>query len=150
MPSVYLAGPITGLSYDQTTSWRQHIIDNVDPRIKCFSPMRAKAYLTNEEKILHAYENTLLSTARGIFARDIWDCYHRDSILVNFLGATQVSIGTIIEITTFWHLRKPIVIIMEEDNIHKHAMLEEMCPFRVESLISGIGLLEKILLPVDH
>lgn len=153
MFSVYLAGHISGLSYTQTTSWRQQVIDNIDYRIKCYSPLRAKQYLAKESKIEHSYEDVLLSSQRGIFARDIWDCHHRDAILANlnvYSEEHKVSIGTIIEITAFWMLRKPIVIIREKGNVHDHPMINEMCPFIVETVEESISLMEKILLPVEQ
>lgn len=155
--SVYLAGPITGLSYEGCTDWRQYIMDNLPPQIIGFSPLRAKDYLQEEVFVKDAYNESLgrmaeiLSSQRGIFARDMNDCRVHDLIIANFLGAERVSIGTVMEITAFWWEKKPIILIMEDEgNPHDHAMIREASPFRVRTLDEAIFVASTVLLPVGH
>ncbi|MFA5172812.1 MAG: hypothetical protein WC435_00190 [Candidatus Paceibacterota bacterium] len=48
---VYCAGPITGLSYNETVDWRNNLKEMLPPNIEILSPMRGKDHLKNEERI---------------------------------------------------------------------------------------------------
>lgn len=148
---VYLAGPISGLSYDESCNWRQQVIDRLPDGIGGLSPMRAKSYLSTESSIGDQYPDWPLSTQRGIYARDIFDCHRADVVLVNLLGAEKVSIGTVMEIAWAANNNVPVVLVMEkEGNIHDHAMIREACPFRTDDLNEAIDLVSAILLPQSH
>jgi predicted small integral membrane protein len=56
-PTVYLAGPIAGLSYKGATDWRDQAIASLaEAGIRGLSPMRAKEYLRGaEKKMEHPY-----------------------------------------------------------------------------------------------
>lgn len=141
MINVYLAGPITGTSYDDCTDWRNKV--NNDFRkfgVTGVSPMRHKTYL-KDEAILQKLYKTALSSQRGIFARDSWDVDRCDAIFVNLLYAKDVSIGTVMEISWAWQKRIPIILVMEKHgNVHDHPMILEACPFQVGSLAEGVKL----------
>ena len=49
-PSVYLAGPIKGLTFDEGQEWRDVITDMLEPEIDAFSPLRWKQVLRKEVK----------------------------------------------------------------------------------------------------
>ena len=147
-PSVYLAGPITSLSFGEATDWRAYAMRMLsDSGIDAFSPLRAKTYLSKENNIKDHYDSNPLSTAHGIVTRDRFDTMHRDLILVNFIGATKVSIGTVMEIAWADACRKPIVIAMEKGNVHEHAMLTEVSGYIVDDLDEAIEIACKVLLP---
>lgn len=155
-PSVYLAGPITGLTYDEGSEWRADAIEDFnDAGIDAYSPLRAKQYLrafgelsAKDQTGKYNYDGVHpLSSDRGIMTRDRHDVTSRDMMLVNLLGATRVSIGTCIEIGWADAARKPIVIVMEDDNVHRHAMLEEAAGFRVHTLTEAIEIVKAILIP---
>ncbi len=149
MNTVYLAGPITGLSYNGTTEWRQQAMDALSVMgIQGLSPMRHKDYLLNVTTIEDSYESSVMSSQRGIYARDKFDCHRADLVLVNLLGAKKVSIGTVMEIAWAAANDVPVVLVMEaEGNIHEHAMLREACPFRVTTLDAALQVTVAILAP---
>ncbi len=147
---VYLAGPISGINYKQSTDWRQYVIENLHPSIQGLSPLRQKEYLKNMGDLDGSYEEWPLSTQRGIYARDRFDCHRADVVLVNFLGSEIVSIGTCMEIAWAAQNNTPVVLIMEHDNIHEHPMIMEASPFIVRSLDEAIGLVHALLVPAGH
>jgi len=151
-PSVYLAGTITGSSFTEATGWREDVTQILEASgIACFSPLRTKTYLLEETCIADSYEEKVMSSQRGIYARDFYDCRSKDAVFVNLLGATKVSIGTVMEIAWATAYSKPIVLVMEkEGNLHDHAMIREACPFIVHSLEEGIHIMKSILLPLGH
>lgn len=145
----YLAGPITGLTFDGCTDWREFAVKELNTvGITGLSPMRAKDYLKNETFVGDEYQDTVLSSSRGIITRDRWDTNRCDLILVNFLGAPRVSIGTVMELAWADACRTPSIVVMEpEGNLHEHSMLREVTGFRVETLEEGLEIAKAILLP---
>lgn len=151
--SVYLAGPITGLTYSTAIDWREeayHVFANVG--IDAYSPLRSKTYLLEETSLQDTYEDTVMSSQRGIYARDLYDCRTKDGLFVNLLGAKRISIGTVMEIAWAAAYEKPIVLVMEKDgsNLHDHAMIREACPLWTDTLAEGYHVMKSLLLPVRH
>lgn len=155
MQTVYLAGPISGLGYIGATDWRNHAVDYLaEHGIKGLSPMRAKEYLKHVERDV-GFSSTCeeyghlspLSGPRGIMTRDRFDATRCDVLLVNLLGATKPSIGTIMEIAWADLCRTPIVVAIEADgsNPHEHAMVTEAIGFRCATLPEALDVVKAIL-----
>lgn len=145
---VYLAGPIGGISYGASTSWREYASQQLtSDAIKTCSPLRGKTYLANEVHLQGSYEAYPLSSRHDLTTRDRFDTMRCDMILANFSGADRVSIGTCIEIGWADMLRKPIVIAMEPGNVHCHAMIRECAGFIVPTLDEAIDIVKRVLLP---
>ena len=152
--TVYLAGPISGLNYNGATEWRDHAIAELAlAGIKGLSPMRAKDYLKGVERDV-GFSATCeeyghlspLSGPRGIMTRDRFDATRCDVLLVNLLGATKVSVGTIMEIAWADLCRTPIVVAMEPTgNPHEHAMVTEAIGFRCVTLDEALHVVLSIL-----
>jgi len=147
MKSVYLSGPISGLSYAGATSWRKYATEQLKP-IVGLSPLRDCDGLTEEQCLSHlGYPDKVLSTPKAIVTRDRFDCTRADVVLVNLKGATRVSIGTIIEIGWADAARIPIVLVMDDcDLVHEHAMVREMAGFVTRTLDEGISIVRTLLL----
>lgn len=144
---LYCAGPITGVSYRESVNWREYVANKLPPHIKAVSPMRGKQYLAGENNIKNSYEEHPLNCQKGITCRDRMDVMRCDMILVNFLGANKVSIGSVMEIAWADAWRKPIVLVMEKDNVHSHAMIREVSGFIVSSLDEAIEIVTAVLSP---
>ena len=144
---LYCAGPISGLSYGESTDWREYVSSKLPSYIKAVSPMRGKTYLKEEREIKDSYEETPLSCKKGITCRDRMDVMRCDALLINFLGAKKVSIGSLIEAGWGDAWRKPIIIVMEKDNVHRHSILEEISGFIVSDLDTAINIAVAILSP---
>lgn len=152
---MYLAGPITGLSYNGSTDWREQASKHLALYgIQGLSPLRGKDYLKNETAISDNYGNhtnpivQIMSSQRGIYARDKFDCERSDALVVNLLGAQRVSIGTVMEIAWAGAANVPVILVMEkEGNIHEHSMLREACPFRCETLEQALHVCVAMLAP---
>lgn len=145
-PTVYLAGPITGLSFGTCTSWRDDVSRELKTAgIVCFSPLRFKQYLNNGQTIENSYLTHTLSMGKSINERDHFDCKTCDLILVNLIGTTKVSIGTVMEIAWGFAYRKPVVVALEKGSVHDHAMLVESSSFIVPSLAEAVKVTKAIL-----
>lgn len=147
---VYLAGPITGLTFSQATDWRIETMNKMPHWIHTLSPLRAKEYLKSEclkvePLIKKQYEDSTMSSAKGINTRDYNDVKRSAAILVNFLDTNKVSIGTVMEIAWAKVFEIPIVLIINKGNIHEHPMIETSCGFIVNSLNEGIDTIINII-----
>lgn len=146
--TVYLAGPITGLSYDGAVDWREQAIKTLDVYgIKGLSPMRGKQYLSGKEYVADSYSEFVMSTPKAIVTRDRFDSMRCDVLLVNFTGSTKVSIGTVMEIAWADAQRIPIVIAMEKGNVHEHSMLTQVAGYVVETMDEALLIVSRILTP---
>lgn len=145
--SVYLVGPITGLSYDGATDWREKAIDYLKEfEISGLSPLRGKDYLLKETSIEDKYDKNVMSTSRGIMTRDYFDCANAGVILANFLGAKKASIGSAMECAWAYDNHTPLIVCMEESgNPHDHSMIREATGYRVTTLEEGLIIAAKIL-----
>jgi len=161
MNHIYLAGPITGCTYRNCTSWRHafeeflaEAMQNVYWRpeeVRCLSPMRAKDYLNQVGVINKDYPSFQfgpLSCSRGIISRDFFDCTRSDLLVVNLLGATITSIGTMMELAWAYQKRTPSIVIMErEGNLHEHPFVWETTSFRVTSIEEAVHTALAVLWP---
>ena len=146
MKTIYLSGPITGLSYKGCTSWRQHVAKELASDVVGLSPLRGKDFLAKMTTMPHTLEANVLSSQRGIMTRDRFDTTVCDALFANFLGATTVSIDTCMEIAWADMLRKPIILVMEaEGNLHDHPMIRDAAGYRVTTVEEGVALANALL-----
>lgn len=149
--SVYLAGPIAGLSYFEATAWRDYVLrafDGICPNIRCFSPMRHKPFLRQEAPIEKATYAHPLATDQGIVARDRMDCTRADLILFNLIEQPdKLSAGTCIEMGWADAHRIPMVAALAPGSVWDHPMIRQMIPFIVPTLDEAVELVPTILMP---
>lgn len=146
---VYLAGPITGLSFAGCTDWRQYAQQKLLPA-EGLSPMRGKEYLKELQNISGTGEEYAhfgpLSLPRGVMTRDYFDCSRADVLLVNLLGAKDKSAGTIMEMAWAFKDQTPVVCAIEpKGNPHDHMMVNESIGFRCTSLDEAIHMTRMVL-----
>jgi nucleoside 2-deoxyribosyltransferase len=150
MKKVYLAGPVTGLSFNSSEGWRDEFkrlmkSSALLPHVGLFSPLRAKDYLRGESSIAAQYEGTTFSSQKGIMGRDHWDVVTSDALVIDFSGSEQVSIGTVMEIAWAYERRIPVIAVV--DKLHTHPMVLEAVTFPVKDLTEALHTLEALFLP---
>jgi nucleoside 2-deoxyribosyltransferase len=162
--TIYLAGPITGLSYETARlGWRKDFASMMPPYIHAMSPMRGKDYLMDEDVLAgdpDMYPEHLMSTPSGIVCRDRNDVKNCDVMVANFLEADVASIGTSIEFGWADAFVKPIVMVVEPDGIiqekfgghivrnpHFHAMMTEMAGYVTNTVEEAANVCIHLLTP---
>jgi len=148
---IYLAGPITGLTYEGATlGWREQI-KTLLPEFDLFSPMRAKDFLASEGVLEGSYGYNPMSSENGILGRDHNDVFTCDLMIANFLEDDgNKSLGTAMEFGWAHAYRKPIIMVAERDNPHRqHPMLRSASVYIVESLDEAATLAKHLLLPTQ-
>ena len=142
---LFLAGPLTGLSYEEALAWRTEVERKLPSDIVAFSALRKKHYLSDETVLKDSYADRPLSTPRGTITRDRNDVLRCDALFVNLLGAKQVSVGTMFELAWADLKRIPIVIVMEQGNINDHAFVREVAGYVAQSIDEGIDIAVSVL-----
>ncbi len=150
---VYLAGPITGLTYEEARDgWRKEFASLMPEHIFSASPMRGKEFLA-KRGILAAdpdsYPDNPMATGSGIVTRDFFDVREADVMVACFLEANGIaSLGTAVEFGLAYSVRTPIVMIADPDDMHaKHVFLAEMAGYHVYTLEEGARIVEHLLTP---
>lgn len=137
--TVYLAGPITGLTYEGCTSWRDYAREQLEYEmtgradinramppenslvpeyrrtgIKTLNPMRMKEHLDDGREIPAVspdYDDQF------VVERDLYDIRQSNVVLENLLGAERVSVGSMQEMGYGKALSKYIVVLIEPDGV---------------------------------
>jgi hypothetical protein len=136
--ALFLAGPLTGISYGDALDWRRYVESKLPPDVIAFSALRGKAYVAKETVLKDSYPEHLLSTPQGTITRDRYDVSRCDALFVNFLKADNVSIGTIMEMAWADAWRIPIILAMENGNIHDHAFVRQVAAFITHDLDEAV------------
>ena len=113
---VYLSGPIAGLSYKKSISWRvaadKMLREGSDGRVVGLSPMRGKEMLRLKRKItsIHDYADVNCSS-RAVTQRDRNDTMNLASLMLVYWGEMydRPSVGTLIEFGWADAARIPVI-----------------------------------------
>jgi nucleoside 2-deoxyribosyltransferase len=136
--TLFLAGPLTGVSYSDALDWRKYVESKLPDDVIAFSALRGKSHVAKERVLRDAYPEHLLSTPQGTITRDRYDVSRCDALFVNFLNSDKVSIGTIMEMAWADARRIPIILVMEARNIHDHAFVRQVAGFITRDLDEAI------------
>lgn len=170
--SVYLSGPIAGLSYEEARyGWRMTVAAQLEQGIKVLSPMRHEGHLSEIKGPLDpaGQLDHFFSGAQIIVEKDRLDIERCDLMLVNLLGAKKVSIGTVAEIGMATALGKKMILVMEDtgsmiigesdegeygqfpthniygNNIHDHPFVTVPASLRLNNLDDAIYAVNQLL-----
>lgn len=143
---IYMAGSITGLTFDGCQDWRTDVASKLDSdSVECLTPLRGKSYLKEHGKLkAEGFENPI-SSNKGITRRDMFDTHRATCLFVNLLGATRVSIGTCMEIAWAYRAHIPTIVVMEPGNLHQHAMVIEASTYIVPTIEEAVALARFLL-----
>lgn len=152
MKTVYLAGPITGLSWLESEYWRDQIQGVANSKfpelakgVKFLSPMRGKDFLQYESKIKDSYTDNPFASSKAIMLRDFHDVSVSDALIVNLSHCQTVSIGTVMEIAWAYQRRIPVICIQNSQNtLHEHSMLNEAIWWKVNGVAEALDVLNTL------
>lgn len=149
---VYLAGPITGQSYeDARHGWRETahkaLAEGSNGTVVGLSPMRQHDALAGIQDLpaMLLDHKSPMDTNKGITAKDRFDCLRSDLIIANFTGSKIGSLGTAIEFGWADANNIPVIMVVEPGNVHNHAMLTEIASFVVPTLEEAIDVVLTLL-----
>jgi nucleoside 2-deoxyribosyltransferase len=143
---VYLAHPISGLGYDEVMEYYNRIEAELRRMgYETLCPMRGKEYLRTELTFKpHGYERHPASTNHAIIERDRWMVTQSDIVLADLTGAQHVSIGCCMELAWAHDRGKHTIVVMEEENVHRHAFVIETGDLVFEILDDALFYLSRL------
>ena len=172
--SIYLAGPISNITYDESVNWRNrfvlefvsHLVEEkrfitdtgdidylfIKNKYNFLSPMRDKENLSglliNQKSVEEVSKSDSFTQAicnsKAIITRDYNDVLNCSCIVANLTG-DKISIGTVMEIAWAKSLVKPVVAILNENNnIYDHPMINECLGFKVYSIKDAVKVVSTV------
>lgn len=147
--SIYLGGPIAGSGYSAASDWRVRVAEHLggtSPHIRVLDPMRGKHELKDVDRI-EAGQGGVAYGPRTTVGRDLWDVNQCDAVLINLSNATEVSIGSMVELGYACAHGKFVVVVLPsnpESDPHNHPFVTETATAVVRDLTEGIRLLEDL------
>lgn len=155
-PKVYLAGPITGCTHDETVNWRNEFTNRVKGSgIICFSPMRGKDHLNllGKDWLKPDFKDAV-ACSKAIMTRDRFDCMGATLVVMNLLREfmpkdARPSLGSVLELGWADACRIPVIGIIDppENSPYNHPMVNEALGFRVTSIEEAAEMAKLILVP---
>ena len=143
MNKLYLAGSISGLSYDE-------VVNKINAKrealsmFEILSPMTGKEELRTEIKFKADFNYNPISNNHAVFERDKWMVSQCDILFADLVGAQHVSIGTMMELAWAALLGKHTIVAIDKDNIHRHAFVLEAADIVLETTEEAIEYLRKL------
>ena len=115
---IYLAGPIAGLNEQEATEWRKGVVDTLPHGIVGISPLRCEPLKQGMVYTDDGATDPMWSDARAINAKNWLDTESADLVLAFLpkeMNERRPSIGTIIEIGWAIGLRKPLIVVSDDE-----------------------------------
>ena len=147
MNKIYVAGPISGMSYDEVQKYfktTSHKLEQLGYDV--LTPMIGKSALRTELKLRTKDYTYPISTNHAIFGRDQWMVRQSDIILCNLENSGErVSIGSMMELAWASMLGKHIIVVLPKNNIHQHAFVLEAADIIYETYDEALEYLENLI-----
>lgn len=145
MTSIYLCGPIAGLSYAEATEWRGEATDYLTAMgLEVYDPMRGK------EKVKEAFGDRAIphnhQSFEDPFKRDMHDLAWCDYVFVYF-PLPAPSVGSLVEIGVAYGWGKHIIVVTPEPEF-AHPFIKGVATVMAKTLEEGYEAMMS-LLPVE-
>jgi nucleoside 2-deoxyribosyltransferase len=156
---VYLAGPITGLTFSIANAWRQRVVDSSYPSIEFLNPLR----YDRDDLETFQHRSAAFDGLKNIVRRNYHDVQRSDVILACFenCAPTNISLGSVYELAWGYALRKPTIAVIpgltEESSMeaardmaqrpstsYNHPYLKEAVDYLTDNLDEAIKILRII------
>jgi nucleoside 2-deoxyribosyltransferase len=135
--TVYIAGPMEGLSQSEMTGWRKeftelandlHVVDVKDPTRRI--PFRS---------------DDTINQARMVFRADLMDINNSAVVFLDLRKGKGYAWGTAMEAMYAWQANKPLIIWTNQED-PRHPFIESMATAVVHSLQDGV---EKVIALIE-
>lgn len=142
---IYCVHAISGKSADEVFEYYKRIQERLEKHYDVFIPMFGKNSLRTEAAFkAEGYTGNPLTSNHAIFERDRWMVTQSDIIFANLTGTTEASIGSMMELAWASILGKYVVLVMEKENIHRHAFVLEAADVIYENEKDAMEYLERL------
>lgn len=145
--TVYLCGPIAGLTLDDAANWRKQTAQSLwSCGFDTIDPLESKYDLPTGNQPLDDYYNIAGWRANELYQRDLYSVRGSDIVLANLAAAERVSIGSVSEIAIAAELRKYVVLVLgPNDQVHRHPFVMCAASVILDSLDAAIEYIDRRL-----
>jgi nucleoside 2-deoxyribosyltransferase len=149
--SVYLAGPIAGMTEREAKEWRSDAIDYFRKNgITGISPLRNEPAEHGKYGDALSWVGKAAAEGQAIAAKNMFDVRACDMTLIYLPKAAndmRPSYGTVIELGWARILDKPVVLVSDDPVVMAHPCINTCVGWKVETLAAGFVLVVEILGP---
>jgi len=142
--TVYLAGPIAGLTEGEAKDWRSDVSERLlEHNIMGISPLRCEPATDGRYDISTTQNgDNLFGTAQAIGSKNEFDARNADMILVYL---PSPSIGTIIELGWGKALNTPTVVVTDDPGIKLHPVIRHCSSWSLDTLDEAVDVIIGVL-----
>lgn len=133
--SVYLGGAFAQFSAEEVRAKQAELEALLPPFVTCFKPQHNSEYCPSLGDRL----------GKVLTTRDHEMIKRCDLLILDVLGPRKASAGSFIEIGWASGMGKPIVMIAEPDNLHRHIMAMNLITAAVETRAQAAALAGKLM-----
>ena len=143
--TVYLAGPIAGLTEDQAKDWRlqinQELKDKSFGGIVGISPLRCETAIDGRYDILGSGQgqDARFGTVEAIAAKNDFDVRNCDMMLA--LLEDKSSAGTLVEIGMAKALNKPVIVVSDNPDVRGHPLIRHCASWVLTYLDEAVDVI---------
>lgn len=140
-PTVYLAGPIEGLTENQAKNWRDDTIVSLDQHnIQGISPLRCEPAINGRYDVPDNGQelDRRFGTPQAIFAKNRHDTTNCDMMLAYM---PKKSVGTLIEMGWAFEAGKQIILCTRDDDMINHPVVMGCAGWHVLWLSDAVDII---------
>lgn len=142
---VYLAGPITGLTFEKASEWRDDplLVESLAKQgYVTLNPLRGKPHLSESRDPLPARYTDAQEMME--VTQDLGDIDKASAVLANLRDVTHVSVGTCWELGYAYAKQKPVVTVISHGGPYDHLFVHRTSYKVVQSMFEAVAALEEL------
>ena len=141
---IYLAGPIAGCTQEEANEWREYVRSMLPHGIVGISPLRCEPLKEGMVYTDDGATDKMWSDPRSINAKNWLDTESSDLVLAYLpkeMNDRRPSIGTIIEIGWAIGLRKPLIVVTNDEYLASHPLIQTNANWIFDNLIDALDVI---------
>ena len=141
---IYLAGPIAGCTEEEATGWRDYVVSMLPHGIVGISPLRCEPLKEGMTYTEDGASPKMWSDPRAIATKNWLDTESCDLVLAYLpkeMNDRRPSIGTIIEIGWAIGLRKPLIVVSDDEYLMNHPLIQRNASWRLDNLPDAVEVI---------
>ena len=138
---IYLAGPIAQCTYGEANDWRDYVRSKLHQNIIGISPLRCEPM---QGETYGPGNDPRYNSPGAIAAKNWYDTETCDLILAYLpreLNERRPSYGTTIEIGWAIGLRKPLIVVSDDEQYMEHPLIQRNASWRLDNLPDAVEVI---------
>ncbi len=147
--TVYLAGPIVGMTRGQANDWREDIAEALAHYgVRGISPLRCEPL--PDGQAIYGDKGTcpMFGTAKAIGSKNVFDVRNTDMTLAYIPKPPEGgrhSWGTICELAGAHFINKQTILVSDDEDVRNHPVLQALAGWVLEDLDQAVEVIVGVL-----